>query len=361
MGMMQGEVTGGRGAAYSPGRASFSIPDGVVIAHELGHNMSLLHAPCRATSQPDDGFPYTNGGIGAWGYDFATNRVVEPHTPDFMSYCRPPWVSDYSFTKALHFRLEDEANHTSAVAAQPARALLLWGGVDSTGVPYLKPAFIVEAEPALPASGGDYRITGRTEGGDEVFSLAFDMLQVADGAGDSQGFGFALPVQSGWAGNLASITLTGPGGSATLDKETDQPMTILRNPQTGQVRGFLRNLGSPTQAAMDAVGGAADPGLEMLFSRGVPDERLGGGSPGCQGTDSSSAAEAPQGPGGPSRWPRTRRDSNLHGVEGAKSPGVHSFARQALTRRFMLTPCSAARMARARCVSGVTRTMNFPL
>ena len=272
MGMMQGEVTGGRGVAYTPGRASFSTPDGVVIAHELGHNMSLLHAPCVAIDRLDDGFPYTNGGIGAWGYNFATNRVVEPHTPDLMSYCRPPWVSDYSFTKALHFRLEDEATRTSAVAAQPARALLLWGGVDSTGVPYLEPAFIVEAEPALPASGGDYRITGRTEGGDEVFSLAFDMLQVADGAGDSQGFGFALPVQPGWAGNLASITLTGPGGSATLDKETDQPMTILRNPQTGQVRGFLRNLGSPTQAAMDAVGGAAGPGLEMLFSRGVPDE-----------------------------------------------------------------------------------------
>ncbi len=271
MGMMRGEVSG-RGTADSPGRASFSIPDGIIIAHELGHNMSLLHAPCVAIDQLDDGFPYTNGGIGAWGYDFATNRVVEPHTPDFMSYCRPPWVSDYSFTKALHFRLEDEANRTSAVAAQPAHALLLWGGVDSTGVPYLEPAFIVEAEPALPASEGDYRITGLTEGGDEVFSLAFDMLQVADGAGDSQGFGFALPVQPGWAGNLASITLTGPGGSATLDKETDQPMTILRNPQTGQVRGFLRNLGSPTQTAMDAVGGAAGPGLKMLFSRGVPDE-----------------------------------------------------------------------------------------
>ena len=154
MGMMQGEVTGGRGVAYSPGRASFSIPDGAVIAHELGHNMSLLHAPCVAIYSLDDGFPYTNGGIGAWGYDFAANRVVGPHTPDLMSYCRPPWVSDYSFTKALRFRLEDEASRTSAVAAQPARALLLWGGVDSTGVPYLEPAFVVEVEPALSASGG---------------------------------------------------------------------------------------------------------------------------------------------------------------------------------------------------------------
>ena len=33
-----------------------------------------------------------------------------------------------------------------------------------------------------------------------------------------------LPVQPGWAGRLAGITLSGPGGSVTLDEETDRPM-----------------------------------------------------------------------------------------------------------------------------------------
>ena len=37
------------------------------------------------------------------------------------------------------------------------------------------------------------------------------------------------------------------------------------------------------------------------------------------------------------------------------------FVILALTSRFRLTPCSAACMARARCDSGGTRTMNFPL
>lgn len=37
------------------------------------------------------------------------------------------------------------------------------------------------------------------------------------------------------------------------------------------------------------------------------------------------------------------------------------LASRVLTSRFRLTPCSAACMARARCDSGGTRTMNLPL
>lgn len=33
----------------------------------------------------------------------------------------------------------------------------------------------------------------------------------------------------------------GPGGSATLDENTDRPMAILREPDNGQVRGFVSN------------------------------------------------------------------------------------------------------------------------
>ena len=36
-----------------------------------------------------------------------------------------------------------------------------------------------------------------------------------------------LPVQPGWADQLAGITLSGPGGSVTLDEETDRPMWLF--------------------------------------------------------------------------------------------------------------------------------------
>ena len=55
----------------------------------------------------------------------------------------------------------------------------------------------------------------------------------------------------------------------TLDGDSDMPMAILRDPVTGEVRGFLRDIPLATEAAADAVGARA-PGLEVLFSRGIP-------------------------------------------------------------------------------------------
>ena len=49
-------------------------------------------------------------------------------------------------------------------------------------------------------------------------------------------------------------------------------------------------------------------------------------------------------------------------ISGSRSTARQtSLASRALTSRFRLTPSSAARIARARCVSGGTRTMNRPL
>ena len=144
------------------------------------------------------------------------------------------------------------------------------GGVGTQGEPFLEPAFVLDAPPALPDSAGEYRVTGRTASGGELFSLSFAMPEVADGDGSSS-FAFVLPARPGWAGALASITLSGPGGSVTVDGESDLPMAILRNPRTGQVRGILRDLPPATQAARDAAGRTAGPELEVLFSRGIPD------------------------------------------------------------------------------------------
>ena len=268
-GMMSGPITGAGGVAYLPGRVSFSAPSVGTIAHELGHNMNLPHAPCGGAGGPDPAFPYGDGSIGAWGFDLDRGTLVRPSRPDLMSYCGPEWVSDYNFSKALRFRLADEGDASPAMVSAPAPSLLLWGGVDSTGTPFLEPAFAVNAPSALPASAGEFTINGRDGGGGGLFSLRFAMPVVADGDGSSS-FAFILPVQPGWQSDLASIALSGPGGSATLDGDTDVVMAILRNPRTGQVRAFLRDLPPRIQAAMDVVGRAAGPGLEVFFSRGIP-------------------------------------------------------------------------------------------
>ena len=139
------------------------------------------------------------------------------------------------------------------------------------GTPFLEPAFVVKAPASLPHSTGAYEITGYATAGEELFSLSFQMPEVADGDGRSS-FAFAVPMQAEWAGELASITLTGPGGSVTLDEDTDRPVTILRSPRTGQIRGILRGVTSSdlTQYIRGSALSLA-PGLERLTSRGIPD------------------------------------------------------------------------------------------
>ena len=268
LGMMSRPTTGAHGLANRAARTVFSLPHPFVIGHELGHTMSLNHAACgSAIGGLDPSFPYSGGSIGVWGYDFRDGgKLVPPDYTDLMGYCNQRyWISDYNFTNALRFRLFDERPPQMS-----AKSLLLWGGMDPEGEPFLEPAFVVDAPAALPDSAGEYRVTGRTASGGELFSLSFTMPETADGDGSSS-FVFVLPVRSGWENSLASITLSGPGGSFTLDGDSDLSVTILRNPRTGQVRGILRDLPPAAQAANDATGSIAEPGLEVLFSRGIPE------------------------------------------------------------------------------------------
>lgn len=68
-------------------------------AHEVGHAHGREHAPCGGAQSTDPDFPYSNGGIGVWGYDLNTKKLISPTKGrDFMGYCPNEWVSDYTFT-----------------------------------------------------------------------------------------------------------------------------------------------------------------------------------------------------------------------------------------------------------------------
>ncbi len=257
------------GLAPVPGYTSLSILDENIIAHELGHNLNLEHAPGCGAGGPDPEYPNDDGSIGAWGYDFVNKSLVSPATSDLMTYCEPQWISDYSFTRALAHRSQAERAPLAASYTPPTRGLLIWGGLDEDEKPFLEPAFVVSAPPSLPRIDGSYRLTGEDKHGNNLFSMPFGIPEYGCG-GKGGAFAFILPVQDDWAGRLARIAFSGPEGVSILDGEGDLSATLLLDRATGNVRGILRD---PQTAAKRPAASLLppEPELEVLTSRGIPD------------------------------------------------------------------------------------------
>ena len=239
-----------------------------IIAHELGHAMSLRHAPCGYPVDSDPHYPYADGTIGAWGYNHRTELLVSPETFDLMSYCGPQWISDYNFTRAIRYRKKTET--TDVPIGSAASALLLWGGVDENGALVLEPAFVADDAASTPPERGPYRLTGTDNRERVLFTVDFGMDEFAHGGGGA--FAFALPARSSWAGRLARITLTGPEGRVSMGAAGERSAALLLDRVTGQVRGLLRDLPT-TSEIQDGIAARVlppEPGLEIVISRGVP-------------------------------------------------------------------------------------------
>jgi hypothetical protein len=69
--------------------------------HELGHGHGRQHAPCGVTNT-DTAYPYDKAKVGVQGYSASTRVFYDAaQNYDFMSYCDPTWVSDYTFGALL--------------------------------------------------------------------------------------------------------------------------------------------------------------------------------------------------------------------------------------------------------------------
>ena len=82
------------------------------MAHEIGHNLSLMHAPgCGAEDRdPDPNFPYSDGSIGTESGWFMLARrsvgregITTVRHFDLMSYCSDTFVSQYSYGRAFDY------------------------------------------------------------------------------------------------------------------------------------------------------------------------------------------------------------------------------------------------------------------
>ena len=216
------------GIAYLRGKASLvaELEDsdeacgGRTVAHELGHNLGLRHANggCGSVGH-DTKFPYPGAGIGpnrAWWFskgEFVAGQVAQTDgvlVPpgdqdhrDMMSYCRPAFVSDYTYQKALGFLLGDtggngvgepmSANRETIVDSKQAlpgasvcapRSLAFAGRTDAEGVTVdLRTGFSAREAARGAAIDGTHTLTIFNGSGFLVASQRIDVLGTVHGQG----------------------------------------------------------------------------------------------------------------------------------------------------------------------------------
>ena len=239
-----------RGVARLGGWVSMGRPQDGELAHEVGHNLNLRHTRCGDAPAPDPEFPYANGGIGVWGYDFRDGTVLSPdRRRDIMGYCyEQGWLSDYHFEKVIDHRARVEGPQAAVMAGAGATSetLVLWGGVVS-GEPRIEPPFPMTTTARLPEEAGPYRLEGIGIDGEVELSLAFTPGEDQFG---NKYFFFTVPIEAEWAGSLDRLTLTGPEGTVTVTATDERALSVITDPATGQIRGILRDWEDVVPAAV---------------------------------------------------------------------------------------------------------------
>lgn len=143
--------------------------------HEIGHSQGNLHAPCGGADGPDPEYPHPNATLGARGLDPLTAQFYAPEAyTDFMSYCRPYWISDYRFSR--NYVVQSALTSYVGAAPQPPTPPTGYTGVMLTGIvqPEGETRWWIN-ENAMPPEvkpGGELRLGLRTRAGE--FELAAD-------------------------------------------------------------------------------------------------------------------------------------------------------------------------------------------
>ncbi len=237
-----GVITSGRGSgvigcAFAPGYsgASLSISDlrrgGALetVAHELGHNLSLSHAPCGGPSGADPDYPYSNAAIGTWGYNVFNGATYDPgsNLKDLMSYCGPVWISDFHYERALDYR--DRRSSRAQLASTEARSLLVSGYVEA-GQVVLEAVTELEQAPSLPGSG-DYELVIVDDTGADAIRLSFSTTK-ADHT-DREFFSLRVPIPARPAQQLkilqsGMLAAERRSKAQSLQKSSVVPITVSK-------------------------------------------------------------------------------------------------------------------------------------
>jgi hypothetical protein len=195
-----------------------TFPTGVHV-HELGHNFGRRHAPCGNPGGVDPNYPYSGGSIGHYGYDVATNQLIRSSTADLMGYCRPTWVSDYTYAAVYAYRNSFSAGPLEGASGAAARAdrvgesLLVWGRIEN-GVPVLDPSFeLREGLLSHEEPQGNTVIRAFDRGGRELLTFRFTPPELGHGDRDVRPFVHAIPASPDLISRIATLRIEAPAGA----------------------------------------------------------------------------------------------------------------------------------------------------
>ncbi len=156
-----------------------------LAAHEIGHNLGMLHAPCGGATSIEPEYPNTDGSIGEFGLDVLTGTVYSPSSKDIMTYCSPRWISGFTYEKLFAAQVEQGANLSLSLtapdpgAAAPQRGLLVRANIDA-GSAELLPAYILPGQVKNAPEAGEYTIELLDEQGQAILQAPVRAYQAVE-------------------------------------------------------------------------------------------------------------------------------------------------------------------------------------
>jgi hypothetical protein len=150
------------------------------MTHELGHNLSRLHAPCGNVGNPDANYPYAGGALSPTPLFESLLADIQAPTnqTDVMGYCSGAWFSDYNLREIQRFlEARPQAATLQAFGADAeGEALIVSGRIDENGVVTLEPVQRMRGAAPLVARG-EHTLRMTTAAG-PVVEVAFDPIAV---------------------------------------------------------------------------------------------------------------------------------------------------------------------------------------
>ncbi|OQB26002.1 MAG: hypothetical protein BWY10_02351 [Chloroflexi bacterium ADurb.Bin180] len=244
-GLIDDCVPGGGGCGQAIPNVAAGYLGGVdIMAHEVGHNMNLVHAPCGDVGDYDAGFPhYANPGGGE--YPWASIGEVgvrlrggltlfDPaRTYDIMSYCGgdpTPWISPYNYWNLSSFEIwQASADRTAA----DLRQVIAVGQVLGPGALQLQPLWVrTMPDQTTGAGSGPYHVEVQDAGGGELASGDFAPDHHESASPDAGAFAAVLPYPQ----NAARVVFSYQGQVLqTISASPHAPTVTITYPVGGEV------------------------------------------------------------------------------------------------------------------------------